>query len=67
MRTAHDLDRNNAAIGVSFQQIQKYENGKNRISASRLFLASEALGSPIGEFMAETKRVTGLGLADRLV
>lgn len=25
------------AVGVSFQQIQKYENAKNRISASRLY------------------------------
>jgi transcriptional regulator with XRE-family HTH domain len=24
-------------LGVSFQQIQKYENGKNRVSAGRLF------------------------------
>lgn len=29
--------------GVSFQQFQKYENGLNRISASRLFLIAEAL------------------------
>jgi transcriptional regulator with XRE-family HTH domain len=25
------------ALGVTFQQIQKYERGKNRVSASRLF------------------------------
>jgi transcriptional regulator with XRE-family HTH domain len=30
-------------LGVTFQQIQKYENGKNRLSGSRLLLAAEAL------------------------
>ena len=32
------------ALGVTFQQVQKYENGKNRISASMLVRAAEALG-----------------------
>lgn len=31
------------ATGVSYQQIQKYERGTNRVSASRLFLISRAL------------------------
>jgi transcriptional regulator with XRE-family HTH domain len=30
-------------LGVSFQQIQKYENGKNRVSAARLFVICKAL------------------------
>jgi DNA-binding XRE family transcriptional regulator len=30
-------------LGVSFQQIQKYENGKNRVSAGRLFDICKAL------------------------
>jgi transcriptional regulator with XRE-family HTH domain len=30
-------------LGVSFQQIQKYESGKNRVSAARLFLICKAL------------------------
>ena len=30
-------------IGVTFQQIQKYESGANRISASRLFVISKIL------------------------
>lgn len=33
--------------GVSFQQLQKYENGENRVSASRLFLIARALGASI--------------------
>jgi transcriptional regulator with XRE-family HTH domain len=39
-----------AAVGVRFQQIQKYECGANRISASRLWLLSQALEAPIGYF-----------------
>jgi len=31
-------------IGVSFQQVQKYERGANRISASALFQIARALG-----------------------
>ena len=31
-------------LGVSFQQVQKYENGSNRVSSSRLFLVSKILG-----------------------
>ena len=37
-------------VGVSFQQIQKYENGMNRISASRLWVISLVLGRPISWF-----------------
>ncbi len=32
------------AIGVKFQQIQKYETGANRVSASRLWAVAEKLG-----------------------
>jgi transcriptional regulator with XRE-family HTH domain len=32
------------SIGITFQQIQKYEKGVNRVGASRLHLISEALG-----------------------
>ncbi|MBF0562754.1 MAG: helix-turn-helix transcriptional regulator [Alphaproteobacteria bacterium] len=35
------------AIGVTFQQIQKYEQGRNRISSSRLFDISNVLGVPV--------------------
>jgi transcriptional regulator with XRE-family HTH domain len=37
------------ALGVTFQQIQKYENGKNRVGASRLHLVATALNVPIAE------------------
>jgi transcriptional regulator with XRE-family HTH domain len=38
------------AIGVSFQQVQKYEKGTNRISASRLQQIAEALQVPVPFF-----------------
>lgn len=38
------------AVGVTFQQIQKYEKGQNRMSASRLFELSKALGVNISYF-----------------
>ena len=38
------------AIGVAFQQVQKYENGANRISASRLFALSRLLDVPVQFF-----------------
>ena len=37
-------------IGVTFQQVQKYEKGTNRIGASRLERISEKLGVPISFF-----------------
>jgi transcriptional regulator with XRE-family HTH domain len=36
-------------IGVSFQQMQKYERGAKRIGASRLSLIASVLGVPVGE------------------
>jgi transcriptional regulator with XRE-family HTH domain len=38
------------AVGVTFQQIQKYERGTNRISASRLLAFSQALEIPVDYF-----------------
>ena len=37
-------------VGIKFQQIQKYETGMNRVSASRLWDISESLGVPISFF-----------------
>lgn len=38
------------AVGIKFQQIQKYETGANRVSASRLWDIAEALDVPLGFF-----------------
>lgn len=40
-------------VGVSCQQVQKYEGGQNRISASRLHGLALALGLPVGAFFPE--------------
>ena len=42
-----------AALGLTFQQVQKYERGTNRISASRLFQLSRVLDVPIAWFFDE--------------
>lgn len=38
------------ALGITFQQIQKYERGANRISASKLYEAARLLQSPVSYF-----------------
>lgn len=37
-------------LGITFQQVQKYENGKNRISAGRLLQVAELLRVPVQWF-----------------
>lgn len=37
-------------VGISFQQVQKYERGANRISASRLYQIAKALGVDVNVF-----------------
>ncbi|MFC2969694.1 helix-turn-helix domain-containing protein [Acidimangrovimonas pyrenivorans] len=59
-------------VGIKFQQIQKYETGMNRVSASRLWDIADALSVPISFFFegidesreAQTK-VEGDILADK--
>ena len=43
-----------AALGLTFQQIHKYEQGKSRISAGRLYEFGKALGVPITFFFEGT-------------
>lgn len=40
-----------AALGVSFQQIQKYEKGMNRVSAGRLAVIAKALGCSVADIL----------------
>jgi transcriptional regulator with XRE-family HTH domain len=40
-------------LGVTFQQIQKYERGANRLSASMLWHAAEALNVPVSSFFEQ--------------
>ena len=40
-------------LGITFQQVQKYEKGSNRISASRLYYTAKILGVPVQFFFEE--------------
>src|SRR3954453_23480800 len=54
-------------IGITFQQVQKYEKGGNRISSSRLAQISEVLGKPVSWFFNEGRgspRAKTSGAAD---
>lgn len=59
------------AVGLTFQQIQKYERGANRIGASRLFEFSRILDVPVSFFFDDmSDRVSGAdgaaaGMADQ--
>ena len=49
-------------LGITFQQVQKYEKGANRIGASRLQAISQILEMPISYFFpAEPAVVGGMG------
>ncbi len=52
LRTAQRLSQSDlaAALGISFQQIQKYERGANRISVSKLYEMSRVLEVSPGYF-----------------
>jgi transcriptional regulator with XRE-family HTH domain len=41
------------ALGLTFQQVQKYEGGANRVSASRLSAMADILGVPISFFFSD--------------
>ena len=40
-------------VGVTFQQIQKYERGRDRVSAANLMKMSEALGVSMEDFFID--------------
>ena len=42
-------------VGIKFQQIQKYETGANRVSASRLWDIGESMGVPVSFFFEGIK------------
>ena len=52
------------AVGVRFQQIQKYECGANRISAARLWQLAEALEVPVAYFFDGLADASGHGHDD---
>lgn len=57
-RIAGSLSRQQLAekVGITHQQLAKYEHGVNRISVGRLLLMCEELGQPIDVFINEFKK-----------
>lgn len=56
------------SIGVSFQQVQKYEKGSNRVSFSTLVRISEALGCTLAELAGDVEQLGGVaGAGDPVV
>ena len=58
------------ALGITFQQIQKYERGSNRISASKLYDAAKLLQAPVSYFfegLDETDGGHDDGFAHRMI
>jgi transcriptional regulator with XRE-family HTH domain len=53
-----------AAIGVTFQQVQKYERAANRIGASRLYRLSRALDVTVPYFFADDDPALARGFAE---
>jgi len=53
-------------LGLTFQQVQKYEKGANRISAGRLQRIAEVLGVPVAFFFApdDTQKSSPSGSVD---
>ncbi|MBN8531826.1 MAG: helix-turn-helix transcriptional regulator [Alphaproteobacteria bacterium] len=59
------------SVGVTFQQVQKYERGTNRVSSSRLFDVAKTLGTTISYFFeglpAEQKKIRSRAGAPQLM
>lgn len=66
LRKKSKLTQSNLAdqLNVSFQQIQKFENGQNRIFAHQLLQLCELNGWNITEFKASESSVSDLNMQD---
>lgn len=51
-------------LGITFQQIQKYEKGTNRVGASRLQAMSDALEVPVSFFFPESAPSSPAGMQE---
>lgn len=45
-------------LGITYQQVQKYERATNRVSASKLLAIGRALGVPVGYFFEGLEQLT---------
>lgn len=64
-RIAHGLTQAELAqaIGVTFQQVQKYENGANRIGSARLARIADTLGVPVARFFEDSETLAAADVA----
>jgi transcriptional regulator with XRE-family HTH domain len=51
-----------ARIGMSYQQLQKYERGINRISANRLLQIAQALEVSVAQFFEPNAKLTQVNM-----
>jgi transcriptional regulator with XRE-family HTH domain len=52
-------------LGLTFQQVQKYERGANRVSASKLYEIARSLSSPVAWFFEGLNDPVSGGVADQ--
>ena len=65
MMLAMSQEKLGDALGLTFQQVQKYEKGINRIGAGRLFEVANILGVPISFFYEDVgANATATGFAE---
>jgi transcriptional regulator with XRE-family HTH domain len=59
MQVGMSQEQLGTALGVTFQQIQKYERGANRVSASMLSRIATTLQAPVSEMFGEVNPASG--------
>lgn len=64
MELGMSQERLGELLGLSFQQVQKYERGTNRIGAGRLFEVAKILGVGIEYFYAGAEKIPFQQLSD---
>ncbi|EAQ26472.1 helix-turn-helix domain-containing protein [Roseovarius sp. 217] len=64
LASGHTMTSLAAQCGVTHQQLQKYESGSNRVSVSRLFILSNALGIPPAELIDQVQELLGRDRSD---
>jgi transcriptional regulator with XRE-family HTH domain len=55
------------ALGLTFQQVQKYERGANRISTSKLYEIAQKLDAPLLSFFEGLDQPTGPAFSSQMI
>lgn len=68
-RTIAGISQEKAAnkIGVTWQQLQKYEKGANRISAGKLKILADTFGKPVAWFFGDTVDKPGTDIVSQML